>query len=108
MLLKKRWAAVLAGTALIVLADLTNLTEPIRVVITVGLVLTNVALLLRFGFLTTACAALVGNLLSSFPVTHDVSAWYAAGGLPALVVIVGIALFAFRVSLGERRRPAAR
>jgi len=48
--------------------------------------------------------------LLSFPLTLDLSAWYANGSLVALLACLSLMLYAFRVSLGRgplfREEPA--
>ncbi|MDQ3803095.1 MAG: hypothetical protein M3416_04490 [Acidobacteriota bacterium] len=39
-------------------------------------------------------------MLAFYPYTSDLSAWYAGVSLSALLVCTGLALYAFRTSLG--------
>jgi hypothetical protein len=41
-------------------------------------------------------------LFWTLPVTGELSAWYAGGGIAAVLVIAAIALFGFTASLGGR------
>jgi serine/threonine-protein kinase len=62
-----------------------------------------VFVLARFGLVAFVVAQLVSGLLNNFPMTLDSSLWYAGVGYLALGVIVGIALYGARASLGGRR-----
>ena len=62
-----------------------------------------VVLLLRFGL----AAYVVGNFVVivlgvAYPMTADLSKWYGAGSITALVVLSALAIYGFRVSLGGR------
>ena len=58
--------------------------------------------LLRFGLLSVAICTSVGELLTQLPMTFDVSAWYAGASLPALILIFGMTVWAFRIALAGR------
>ncbi len=68
-----------------------------------------VFIILRFGFFALVVATLVLDSLIGFFLTTDFSAWYGQTSLTIAIVITGIALWAFRLSLGSRRlfSPAA-
>ena len=57
--------------------------------------------LLRFGFLSTVTGIFIWLLLS-YPLTLDLSAWYANGSMVALLTCLSLMLYGFRVSLGRR------
>lgn len=67
-----------------------------------ALALPFVLLLVRFGLLAAVTQFYVWGLFIFFPVTTDLSAWYAGAGLTPLLVYAAIALFAFTSSLGTR------
>jgi uncharacterized SAM-binding protein YcdF (DUF218 family) len=56
----------------------------------------------RFGFLAFTIALFVAQLLLNDPLTLDLSRWYAARGLLPLGLILALAVWAFRVSLGGK------
>ena len=58
--------------------------------------------LARGGLLALACALFVVFSIPEAPFTLDLSAWYAARALPALLVLVGLAAYAFHTSLGGK------
>ncbi|MEO1369173.1 MAG: hypothetical protein AAFX50_18500, partial [Acidobacteriota bacterium] len=45
----------------------------------------------RFGLVTFATGVLVAGILDAFPVTLDVTAWYATTGFSAVAVTAGLA-----------------
>jgi hypothetical protein len=48
------------------------------------------------------CAYFVYLVLLSFPMTFSTSSWYFGVGFAAILVVLGLALYAFRLSLGSR------
>jgi drug/metabolite transporter superfamily protein YnfA len=56
----------------------------------------------RFGILAFTVALFVYGLLASAPLTLDLSRWYAARGFLFVALILALAAWAFRVSLGSR------
>jgi len=57
---------------------------------------------LRLGFLPLVVAFTCNDLMSTLPLTTDLSAWYATPTLLCALIIVGIAAFGFRTSLAGR------
>ena len=57
-------------------------------------------LLYRYGLLAFISAELFMHLLIFFPITSEFGAWYAGDFVLALAVSLGLAVYAFRVSLG--------
>lgn len=62
--------------------------------------LTTVIVVVRFGLLATMTTQLVFLLTSMYPVTTDLSVWYAPSAAFALVVVAGFAVYGFYNSLG--------
>jgi serine/threonine-protein kinase len=58
--------------------------------------------LTRFGLLSLAFALCTFNTLLYSPVTWDLSRWYAGRGATGLLVVLALALYGFRTSLGGR------
>ena len=61
------------------------------------------AVLMRFGLLAVMAAAFCMLLLSAFPITSVLGAWYVESSYFALVIAAGLAVFGFVTSLGGRR-----
>jgi serine/threonine-protein kinase len=81
------WALVAAGSSLATSAT-------IAAVVALGLVFT----LLRFGLLAMMAATFAGYVLLLFPLTFDLSVWYAASAWLATAVLVAIAAYAFHLA----------
>lgn len=62
--------------------------------------LTIVTLVARFGLLATMAAQLSFFMGTRYPLTTDLSAWYSSSMIFALIVILGLAVYGFYVSLG--------
>jgi len=56
----------------------------------------------RYGLLATVSAVFVLHLTVFYPVTSDFTAWYAGDFVPALAVVVALAIYGFRTSLAGR------
>ena len=69
-----------------------------------GLILLGVTvfLLIRFGLLWLVVSWVFGNLLASFPLTTQGSAWYAGISLAGILLMAAMAFYGFYTSLGGR------
>ena len=56
----------------------------------------------RFGVLAGACSLLVSTLTRRFPLTTDLSSWYAGGTLTAVLLVLGLALYGYRTTLADQ------
>jgi hypothetical protein len=112
-LLKKQWLAASLLVALFASLESWGQTDwylelPFEILILSILVIT----LLRFGLLASAFAMFVVNFTVNTFLTLDFEAWYGQSSAIVLIVVVGLALWAFKLSLGDRplfspeRRPA--
>ena len=104
LLLRKPWLSWCAYVLLPVTVGLTaDAATP--AVIVLGLVRVSVLALLlsRVGLLATASFMSVVNLLSLAPLTTDLSAWYAPQGVVVALIIIGLAVYGFVVSVGAKR-----
>jgi predicted Ser/Thr protein kinase len=53
----------------------------------------------RFGVLAGACSLLVSTMTRRFPLTTDLSSWYAGGTLAVVLLVLGLALYGFRTTV---------
>ncbi len=60
-------------------------------------------ILIRWGVLPMSVGILVGALPRDFPLTSDVSAWYASTTIFALAAVLALAAWSFRIALGGRK-----
>lgn len=54
--------------------------------------------LLRFGMFAVAVAAFATTLLTTYPITLDLSKWYASPSLFMLAVLVALLFYGLRVA----------
>jgi hypothetical protein len=97
VLLRSTGLTVTAATLLMTAAFAgTGTGDP---VIRTTLVLTGTALMMaglaRFGFLSFVVASLATSVLTEFPVTYRISAWYSTASFTALAVVIALAVFGF-------------
>jgi len=107
-LLRKEW---LAGAGFVVLfliprafsTDYPQVELPAIAIVYAAIVF----MLVRSGLLALVVAIFVTDLVGELVFTTNFSAWYGAGSLLFVVVVAGLAIFAFRKSLGGHRISAA-
>jgi hypothetical protein len=63
----------------------------------------SVIVMVRFGILPLVVTFLVSDWLSTFPLTSDLSVWYADKVLIAVGLVAAAAIWSFRVTLAGRR-----
>ncbi len=103
--LRKQWAAAVAFVLLFTFFIATHqraLDSPAYLVtqlITNGL---TVFLLIRFGLLAVVAAEVFNDFLGTFPLTTQVSSWYAGMSLAGILLIAAMAFYGFYTSLGGR------
>jgi hypothetical protein len=106
--LKRDWmAAILAAVMFSLLqADLANATHW-QVELAAYTVLFSVLtfVLLRLGLVATISAVFFLNTLNGTTLGTDLSTWYAPTGFATIALMLGIVLYAFRQSFGDRALP---
>jgi len=99
---RRHW---LAGGAIVVVYVALSLLESTDAVSLARLMLiatVQVLVLTRFGLLAATAFWYASSVVSDLPVTADFTRWYAGTGLIAVVVVLSLGVWAFRVSLGGR------
>ena len=108
LVLRKEWLAgagfVLFFVALRVPSTDYPVTEIPAIIIVYAVV---VFMLLRCGLLALVLTIFVTDLLGELVFTTNLSAWYGGGSLVFIVLVAGLAIFAFRKALGGHRISAA-
>jgi len=103
VLLRKQWAAagafVLFFTIFGALPSESPAVFAVREVIVNGLI---VFLLIRFGVLAVVASTVFGVFLGSFPLTTEMSSWYAGISLAGILLMAAMAFYGFYTSLGGR------
>ncbi len=108
VLRNRRLAIPLFAGALTVIVSLLGGGEWANWVFGLGFSLVAAGLLVRFGLATFCCSYWVLTLLSSFPVTRDVHAWYAGSGFFALGTVLLIGAVGCRTAIDRRPVPDGR
>ena len=103
VLLRKQWAATLVFLAFFAAMGALDSESPILGGI-LGALEWALPLLvvLRFGLLATTTGIFAYNILSWFPLTMQLSAWYSGMGLLGAGLVLILSLVAFRTSLSDR------
>lgn len=102
-LLRKEWLAASALVAILVGVTLIRSeTSALDGAIAVLIFGSVVLVLVRFGIVAQATVFFVSSILSNFPVTRQLSAWYAPQGLLAVGIALSLAIYGFRMTLGGR------
>jgi hypothetical protein len=102
-LLRKEWAAAVAWVLfLTVLFSVGSESVPVHLVNTLILNVVTVFLIRRLGLLWLMVSFVFVGLLSEFPLTAQMSSWYAGLSLAGVVLMAAITLYAFYTSLGGR------
>lgn len=100
--IKNYWIGMTFLTFLVTLTGLGNenvIAETTAAVITAVLVVTVIA---RFGLLAAIVAYTCDNILVDFPIGSDIGHWYFYRGLIPVLLVVTLALYGFRFSMGSR------
>jgi serine/threonine-protein kinase len=104
LLLRKPWlswsAYVLLPTILFVTGEIT---APFMLVSALVQSLSMALLMSRVGLLALASYMFVINLLPLVPLTTDLSLWYAGHGVMTALVVIGLAMYGFVVSVGTKQ-----
>jgi serine/threonine-protein kinase len=99
VLLRKQWAAAIAW---VVLFTVLASGDPGGWVSALIFSLLAVFVMIRFGLLALVANHVVFSILQQFPLTTQVSAWYAGIGLTGILLIAAMAFYGFYTSLGGR------
>ncbi len=102
-IMRKQWLA--AGAVTLALAGIIALNEPNALIgwaVNILFFDLMVVTLMRCGLLTMVVALFITTFAGFFPLSTDLSVWYAGEIVFTIVVIVGIALYGFRTALGDQ------
>ncbi|MDQ3804638.1 MAG: hypothetical protein M3416_12490, partial [Acidobacteriota bacterium] len=101
MLLRRKWLGVAAGWLLLCSPFVIGVDDksPLTLLAAVLGPTLAVAVLARFGLLALISAFFFTHIWAFFPVTTELSAWYAGGFVLQLVMLCALALYGFRASL---------
>jgi hypothetical protein len=103
-LLRKEWAAAVVWVLLFTIIEAAGSgSSPLTVLVT-WLIANCLAvfLMIRFGLLAFVASSFLNNLLSNFPLTTQMSSWYAGLSLVGILLMAAMAFYGFYTSLGGR------
>lgn len=101
-LLRKEWLAAIVCVLLITFFRPPS-GDPFSAVTLVSILITTsltVFLLLRFGLLAVIASHFFNDLIGSFPLTTQMSAWYSSLSIAGILLIAAMAFYGFYTSLG--------
>jgi len=103
-LLRNRWAAAMAFTALLTGLRMLGSSHPGLEAAT-SIMIYGIAsfALVRFGLITLAVAVFVVNTIANVPITLDFSRWYATTAMGIPLVVLAIAIWGFYTALGGQK-----
>jgi hypothetical protein len=105
MLLRRDWLGIGVGWLLLsaLLVLLGSYRSPLSWPFAVAVCALYVTLVARFGMLALLVSIIFHHLLVFFPITPDLTAWHATPFIIDLLLLVALALYGFRISLGGQR-----
>lgn len=108
MLLPRPWLAAIAYVAIVSGLYAQDGGHPILSWLTLGVTVATLeaVMLVRFGLVTFTVAAAVNSMLYYFPLTLDISMWYADAGVLAVLATGALTVFAVNTALEPRRTMA--
>jgi len=98
LVLRKSWLAAVVMSLLFCIPSLGAQNPLIDALFTAPFFLAYLFILHRFGLLALAALYFTDQLADSMPITTPLNAWYAQGGVIAIVVILLFAFYGFQVS----------
>jgi predicted Ser/Thr protein kinase len=103
VILRRTWVASVVFVALSVAPSILMSSRPlIEAAFQIPAVALYLWILIRLGVLPLIVVAFVENILFTFPLTTDFSAWYSGATLFALATVLVLAIWSFRVALAGR------
>ena len=103
LVLRKQWLAITAVVLISSGVDAFVAQSPyVPLVLGIAASVFTFGILFRFGLLPVVVAGYVESLLRHFPMTFDLSAWYASNTILVLVVIAALTVYGSRVALAGR------
>jgi hypothetical protein len=102
VLLKRRWLAVLLFVTMQFLVSGSGALFPVRDVLLVLVYGLWGYTVMRFGVVTAVTFVFTWIVLAHFPLTADLSAWYATSALLTMASVLALAIYGFRTTLAGR------
>lgn len=106
LLLRRDWAGIALGTlilALVLVAPVIGRDHWFGILVVTLVVPIWVWCVMRFGPLGLMSTSLVFHLWVFYPITTELTAWYASSFVLCTVILLGLAIYCFFVSLGGQK-----
>lgn len=101
VLLRKEWIAAIVFVAIFALPRALTSTYPaVEIPTQILIYAIAVVVVLRFGFVSLACAVFTVDMIASLPFSADFSSWYMPTSILMLLSVVALAAWGFYHSLG--------
>jgi hypothetical protein len=108
LILRRKWIAVAVAFVIMVMtmvspgpADIENAGDLVAFLMGAGILGIGLSTLIRFGLLAYI-AMFFFFVRIEFPITFDTSAWYSSTSLLALLALVAVTVYAFRIATSGR------
>jgi serine/threonine-protein kinase len=102
-LLRKPWLAAAATIAIFAVIENASGGDSYAIFPLYAAIFTVLTVvLLRFGFLAALLTSFIGDAALHLFITTDFSAWWGESSLVAVVLLIGLALWGFKLALGGR------
>ncbi len=101
-LLRNYWLSVTATGLLVLLVNLGGENFAVELPFVLLITVAVMVMALRFGIVAVAVTVFTMELLDSFPITLDLSKWYASHSLFMLAVLLAMLIYGFRVATGNK------
>jgi hypothetical protein len=104
LVLRKDWLAAAAWAAVSITQNALASPDPWITVVFAGLIVGSLMVLLfRAGLLAFCVAVLFLTVLTEFPLTSNLTAWYGTGTVVALLGLLALAGYGFKTALAGKR-----
>lgn len=102
VLLRRKWLAVGLSGLVLTLLNLSGENLAVEVPMSLLIAILTLFVASRIGLLALAFCFFGSHLLAAFPLTFDVSRWYAGRSLLVLLFFAGLAAYAFHAALAGK------
>jgi hypothetical protein len=102
VIFRRNWLAALAMALVFCIPSLAAQNPLIDALFTAPFFIVYLLILYRFGLVALTVLYFVDQLADTTPLVMPLSAWYAEGGVMALITILAVAIYGFQVSRGGK------